>query len=137
MNHRSNVVFATYFYIFMFCGTCLSQVRHDGMNGTDRFLLCAQKVFGKPVVYSPYPPLLDESVACPASPDVLVISLKSRGVSVFERNTWQHAAIHFTVENMWAQRRRPESMPLTTEERTSILKTVLANARSVPIDFPT
>ena len=126
-------------------------IEHIGFSKEDRFIECAGRVFGKPVLLGEQRtwPTID-TVPCPAPSQALVEALKKHGHTVVDCDAWVHLAPSYLLEHdpvgpnvLWKQLRVAlkvdewgglGSRKLSPAERDRIAKIVIEQARP-PISY--
>ena len=131
-----------FFCLFPF--SLAAQVKHLDFTSTDQFLLCAAKVFGKPVLISPTWGDGYEPAVCPSDPQDFRQLLDSKGISVFDTSKFIYLIPSHEFENYYGSRKRrvliswvpqngrlnfAECTPLSERDLRNVGQVVLQEAR--------
>jgi len=137
--------------------SCFGQVQHRGMSPEQEFLVCAQKVLGKPVLWQdifdgPRNSNRAPRITCPAGRNEFIAALrKDEAITVYEDeqfaflvttgysplrkpNTfYDYKFDKIPIKLKVSQRERPGSRQLSEHEVQNVTAEILRNARGVEI----
>lgn len=146
---------ATMTVAIMIASPVWGQIQHLGRSPEQDFLICAQNVLGKPILWQdifdgPLDSNRSPKVACPMSRNDFVAALKqNEGITVFEndrfaflvttgasksgRRACSHSYDKVPIKLKVIQRQSPGSRPLTEREVNEVTAGILRNTRGLEI----